>query len=106
MDPKIADLLNCLPDHPPRSKLEPHSDIIAALRKKRYTYRQISQFLHDHLQVDAVPSTILDFLRVRRSRGKNTHASTAVSRPNAKPITTPETRLADTPDDLQLIGDN
>jgi hypothetical protein len=101
MDQKIADFLNRLPDNAPRSKLEPHSDIIAALRKKRYTYRQISQFLCDHLQLDAAPSTIHDFIRVRRGRGKRTDAPAVESRPNAKPRTTPENSPSATPNDLQ-----
>jgi hypothetical protein len=100
MDPKIADLLNTLPDNPPRSKLEPHSEIIAALRKKRYTYRQISQFLSEQLHLDVAPSTIHDFLRVRRSRGKTGFASTIEPRRNAKPAITPMTRSVETPDDL------
>ena len=101
MDPKITDLLNNIPDNPPRSKLEPHSEVVSALRKKRYTYRQISQFLRDHLQVDAAPSTIHDFIRVRRRRGKRMDAQIVAPRQDAKPVSIPENRQADTPDDLQ-----
>jgi IS30 family transposase len=101
MDPKIVDLLNSLPDNPPRSKLEPHSEVISTLRKKRYTYRQISQFLHDHQKVDAAPSTIHDFIRVRRRQGKRTDAEFVQPRRDPKPVSTPETRPAETPDGLQ-----
>jgi hypothetical protein len=99
MDPKIADLLNTIPDNPPRSKLEPHSDVIAALRKKRYTYRQISQFLSEHLQVNAAPSTIHDFLRVRRSRARKLRTPVVERRPKAEPVTTP------VPRPTQAVGD-
>jgi IS30 family transposase len=70
MDPIISSLLNGLPDKPPRSKLEPHADVIAALRRKRQTYREIAQFLREHLSITVSPSTIHDFVRVRRRREK------------------------------------
>jgi hypothetical protein len=59
-----------LPDKPPRSKLEPHADVIAALRRKRHTYREIAEFFREHLSINVSPSTIHDFVRVRRGRGK------------------------------------
>ena len=70
MDPAISKLLEEIPDKPPRSKLEPHADIIATLRRKRRTYREIARFLQEHLAITAAPSTIHDFVRIRRRRGK------------------------------------
>ncbi len=70
MDPIINRLLDDLPDKPPRSKLYPHADVIAALRRKRQTYREIAQFFREHLSITVSPSTIHDFVRVRRGRGK------------------------------------
>jgi hypothetical protein len=70
MDPAISKLLEEIPEKPPRSKLEPHTDIIATLRRKRRTYREIAQFLQEHLAIMVAPSTIHDFVRVRRRRGK------------------------------------
>ena len=70
MDPIISKLLDDIPDKPPRSKLEPHAEIIAALRRKRQTYREISQFFGEHLNITVAPSTIHDFVRIRRGRGK------------------------------------
>ena len=72
MDPAISKLVEEISDKPPRSKLEPHAEVIAALRRKRRTYREIAQFLQEHLAISAVPSTIHDFVRVRRRRGKRT----------------------------------
>ena len=72
MDPAISKLLDDIPDSPPRSKLEPHAEVIAALRRKRRTYREIAQFLQKHLAISGAPSTIHDFVRVRRRRGKRT----------------------------------
>ncbi len=70
MDPAISKLLDEISDSPPRSKLEPHAEIIGALRGKRRTYREIAQFFQEHLAITVAPSTIHDFVRVRRRRGK------------------------------------
>jgi len=70
MDPAISKLLEEIPEKPPRSKLEPHADIIATLRRKRRTYREIARFLQEHLAITVAPSTIHDFVRIRRRRGK------------------------------------
>jgi hypothetical protein len=68
MDPIISRLLDELPEKPPRSKLEPHADVIAALRRKRHTYREIAEFFREHLSIAVSPSTIHDFVRVRGRR--------------------------------------
>ncbi len=70
MEPKINKLLEEIPDKPPRSKLEPHADVITALRRKRYPYREIALFFQEHLAITVAPSTIHDFVRIRRRRGK------------------------------------
>ncbi len=76
MDPAISKLVEEISEKPPRSKLEPHAEVIAALRRKRRTYREIAQFFREHLAISVAPSTIHDFVRVRRRRGKrNTDSS-------------------------------
>jgi len=70
MDPSISRLLDDIPEKPPRSKLELHADVIATLRRKRRTYREIAEFFREHLAITVAPSTIHDFVRVRRRRGK------------------------------------
>jgi len=72
MDPKIAALIGNLPEQPGRSKLEQHADVIAELRRKRYTYKQIAQFIQEQFNLSVAQSTIHDFVRVRRRRGKKT----------------------------------
>jgi IS30 family transposase len=72
MDPAISKLVEEISEKPPRSKLEPHAEVIAALRRKRRTYREIAQFFREHLAISVAPSTIHDFVRVRRRRGKRT----------------------------------
>jgi hypothetical protein len=70
MDPSISRLLDDISEKPPRSKLEVHADVIATLRRKRRTYREIAEFFREHLALTVAPSTIHDFVRVRRRRGK------------------------------------
>src|ERR1700722_8133269 len=76
MDPIISKLLEEIPEKPPRSKLEVHADVIATLRRKRRTYCEIAEFFREHLAITVSPSTIHDFVRVRRRRGKRNTAST------------------------------
>lgn len=77
MDPNISKLLDEIPEKPPRSKLELHADVIATLRQKRRTYREIADFFRDHLAITVAPSTIHDFVRVRRRRAKRNTVSTS-----------------------------
>ena len=70
MNENLRALLNDLPEKPPRSKLEPHVETIRLLRGKRYTYQEIARFLKEHLALAVAPSTIHDFVRVRRARVK------------------------------------
>jgi hypothetical protein len=77
MDPNISKLLDEIPEKPPRSKLELHADVIAALRQKRRTYSEIAEFFRDHLAIAVAPSTIHDFVRIRRRRGKRNTVSTS-----------------------------
>jgi len=55
-------------ESPPRSKLEPHLDVIRQLRRKRLTYRQIAGFLQSHVDVSVHWTTIHAFLKVRARR--------------------------------------
>ena len=68
MDEKLRALLDQMPQKPPRSKLEPHLDVIRELRRRGRTYQEIAKFFSDHLQVPVAASTIHAFIRVRASR--------------------------------------
>ena len=57
IDPSISRLLDDIPEKPPRSKLELHADVIATLRRKRRTYREIAEFFREHLAITVAPST-------------------------------------------------
>ena len=71
MDENIRMLLEQTPEKPPRSKLEPHVDVIVTLRRKRRSYREIAEFFREHLAINVAPSTIHDFVRVRPDGGEN-----------------------------------
>ncbi len=70
MNDKIRAVLEGTPDKPPRSKLEPHQDVIRELRRKGRTYEDIAQFFAVHLDLKVAPSTIYAFVQVRARRRK------------------------------------
>jgi len=70
MKENIRRLLEQTPEKPLRSKLEPHVDVIVTLRRKRRSYREIAEFFREHLAIAVAPSTIHDFVLVRRRGGK------------------------------------
>jgi IS30 family transposase len=102
LDPRINKLLEEIPEKPPRSKLELHADVISALRRKRLTYREIAQFFQDHLAITVAPSTIHDFVRVRRRRGKRNDVSTG-AQSDVKPnrVSTPALKNIPADDEVQ-----
>ena len=68
MDEKLRALLDQMPEKPPRSKLEPHVEVIRALRRKGRTYQEIAQFFSEHLNLTVAASTIHAFVQVRARR--------------------------------------
>jgi hypothetical protein len=67
MDAKTRAILDSLTDKPPRSRLEPHRELILDLRRRGRTYRDIANILAEKCQVEVTASGVHDFLR-RRSR--------------------------------------
>jgi len=53
-----------LPNKPPRSKLEPHRDLIRELRRKGRTYRELSRIFEERLNMHVAPSTLHSFVKV------------------------------------------
>src|ERR1041385_2962205 len=68
MDEKLRALLDHIPEKPPRSKLQPHLEVIRELRRKGRTYQEIAQFFAEHLNVKVAASTIHAFVQVRARR--------------------------------------
>ena len=78
-----------LPPKPPRSKLEPHRQLIRELRRKGRTYREVSQFLGDRLGLQVAPSTLHSFVKVRaRQRKQVQFELPAVELPRDEPVST------------------
>lgn len=72
MDAKFKAILDSLPDKPPRSRLEPYSELIEELRRRGRTYRDISDILAEKCGVQVTASGIHDFLRSRSmTKGKS-----------------------------------
>ena len=62
---KLRALLDRMPEKPPRSKLEPHVEVIRQLRRKGRTYQEIAGFFAEHLGITVAASTIHAFIKVR-----------------------------------------
>jgi hypothetical protein len=77
-----------LPTKPPRSKLEPHRELIRELRRKGRTYREVAALFRERLGLDVAPSTLHSFVKVRAKHRKRTQfelppAELAGSHPSA-----------------------
>jgi hypothetical protein len=68
MKDDIRVILDQMPEKAPRSKLEPHEDVIRRLRQKGCTYEEIAQFFAEKLNLKVAPSTIHAFVQVRARR--------------------------------------
>jgi len=64
--------LGDLPPKPPRSKLEPHRELIRELRRKGRTYREVAQLFRERLGLYVAPSTLHSFVKVRAKHRKRT----------------------------------
>jgi hypothetical protein len=69
VDAKCEAILNSLPTKEPRSRLEPYGELITEMRKRGYSYREITQVLKKACGLKVGTSTVNDFV-LRRSRSK------------------------------------
>ena len=58
MEPTHQIILESLPPKSPRSKLEPHRELIRELRRKGRTYREVAQLFHERLGLYVAPSDL------------------------------------------------
>jgi hypothetical protein len=65
MDAKFREILDALPDKPPRSRLEPYREFIEELRRRGRTYVDIASILAEKCQVQVTASGAHDFVRTR-----------------------------------------
>jgi hypothetical protein len=85
MDAKFREILDALPNKPPRSRLEPYRELIEELRRRGRTYVDIAGILAEKCQVQVTASGVHDFVRTR-SRMKRRSTKQITSDP---PKTTP-----------------
>ena len=67
-DTRLRESPEALPTGNPRSKLEPHYNLIRELRRRRCTYKQVAQYLADQMGLLVTPSTIHSFVAIRAKR--------------------------------------
>ncbi|MGB6134719.1 MAG: hypothetical protein WBG54_23280 [Acidobacteriaceae bacterium] len=72
MEPVLQSILESLPPKSPRSKLEPHRELIRELRRKGRTYREVARLFHERLGLYVAPSTLHSFVKVRAKHRKRT----------------------------------
>lgn len=65
---KITDFLARAEPRPGASKLEAYHELIRTLRQRRWTYREIASALREEFGVNAAPSTIHAFVKVRAQK--------------------------------------
>jgi hypothetical protein len=81
MNPNFEDILNTLPEKPPRSHLEPYRELIDELRRRERTYREIAQILAEKCQLHVAASTIHDFVRIRSRKTRKPAKSQPIAGP-------------------------
>jgi len=86
MGGQFQDILDGLPEKPPRSRLEPYRELIDELRRRGRTFREIAHVLAEKCHFETAASTIHDFVRIhsrrerrspRRSSAGTTKSTTA-----------------------------
>ena len=63
-------IIDALPEKPPRSRLEPFSELIDELRRRRRSYREIVSVLAEKCDLRVSISTIHDFVRAKSKEAK------------------------------------
>jgi hypothetical protein len=91
MDAKFEAILNNLPAKQPRSHLEPYRGLIHQMRKRGFSYREISQVLKKQCGLKVGSSTVNDFV-LAQARSKD------------KLFRAPSKKLATNKDARALIG--
>jgi IS30 family transposase len=81
----IEAILAELPDKPPRSRLDPHLELIQELRLRKWTFQQIANLLAQKYGVGITSSGIHDFLRRRTRSARLNQATTRID--SARPRT-------------------
>lgn len=78
---ELQEILKSLPEKPPRSKLEPHLELIRQLRRRGRTYREVARLFREQLGLSVAPSTLHSFVKVRAKHRKRTQFELPSSEP-------------------------
>lgn len=70
MNDNFEDVLDSLPEKPPRSRLEPYCELIVELRRRKRTYREILDVLAEKCNLRVSISTLHDFVRERAKEAR------------------------------------
>ncbi len=70
MNDKFRAILDGLPEKPSRSRLEPYSELIDELRRRRWTYREIVTVLAEKCGLRVSISTLHGFVRGKSKEAK------------------------------------
>jgi seryl-tRNA synthetase len=92
MDPKFKEIIDGLPDKPPRSRLEPYYELVKELRRRGRTYRDIADILAEECQLRVTASGIHAFVRTR-SQAKRRLGKRRNSRKDEQRVTSAIRRL-------------
>jgi IS30 family transposase len=79
MEGTLDEILDNLPEKPPRSCLESFRDFINELRRRKRTYREIAQILEEKCQLRVSKSTVHRFLRSRSRQKRQSRATSSSS---------------------------
>jgi hypothetical protein len=86
VEDKFEAILKSLPAKEPRSRLEPYSELITEMRKRGYSYREITQVLKKACGLKVGTSTVNDFV-LTRSRSRAKPSRTIETKKNKRPLT-------------------
>jgi hypothetical protein len=88
MDARFREILDALPDKPPRSRLEPYREFIEELRRRGRTYVDIAGILAEKCQVQVTASGVHDFVRTRSRMKRRSIKQAASDPPKSVPTST------------------
>ena len=75
MDTTLRDILNSLPDKPPRSRLAPYAELIDELLKRGWTYRGIAGALVEKCGVQVSASNVHHFVKKAKTKRRTAEDS-------------------------------
>ena len=98
--PDFKEILDGLPERPPRSRLEPYRELILEMRRRGRPLREMAQVLGEKCGVMVVPSTIHDFVNAASMRERKSEPK-PLGKARASKLIPPGTNLEAAPDEVE-----